>query len=247
MIERLIPTRWLPAWMRRAHPLVRFHLARRQNNRLRYAVFGSAVGLFLFFGSLSLPLLFLFLWLAILVQQTTLAAGRVHETRDRRTWELLLATPMPRPDLLLATWAGNYWQLNRSWVMHIYRLLQGLAVIGVMVYSLWLAEFPVQHAALLLLAGLAAILLQPLVESYFGGMVGLACAGWLGQPVGALGAAILTVLLYWSACVGLIVLLLFANTGGIGLGQALAVLVLPQIVPLALGYAAFRLALRVLI
>lgn len=246
MIERLIPPAWLPIWMRRAHPLVQLYLGRPSKDGLRYAVFGSAVGLFLFFGSLSLPLLFLFLWLAILVQQAALAAGRIHEARDHQTWELLLATPIPRRDLLLATWAGNYWRLNGSWVMHVYRLLQALAVIGVMVYSLWLAEFPAQQAAVLLLAGLAAILLQPMSESYFSGMVGLACAIWSRQPVSALGAAVLGALLYWCACVGLIILLLFANTGGIGLGQAVAALLLPLWASIGLGYAAFRLALRAL-
>ncbi|MBI5666939.1 MAG: hypothetical protein HZC41_02955 [Chloroflexi bacterium] len=244
MIEQLLNERWLPGWMRRSHPLVRHALHRRASGELRYVVFGSAVGLFMLFGGLSLPILYLFLWLAILVQQALVMAGRLHEAQVKQVWPVLRVTPFSARELLLTTWAGSFWQLNQSWVMGLYRLLQGMAVIGLMVFGLWFADFPVEHAALVLVAGLAAIAFQPLAETYLSGMIGLLCAGLLRRQVGALALAVLLVLVYWCACFGIVAWAVFGDTDGLSLAQLLTALILPSLLPLALGYGTLRLAER---
>lgn len=232
---------WLPGWMRRTHPLVRHYLRRPTVAGLRYVVFGSAVGLFLLFGGLSLPLLYLFLWLSILMQQALTMAGRLHDAQVKQTWDVLRVAPFSPRELLLTTWAGSFWQINQTWVMGMYRLLHGIAVIGIMVFGLWFAEFPVQQSALVLLVGLLAIILQPVTEVYFSGMVGLVCAEYIRRNVGAVALALLAVLLYWCACVALVITLIFADTNGLSLEQLLIALAVPSLLPLVLGQGALRL------
>lgn len=241
MFERLLNERWLPGWMRPTHPLVRHALHKRPSGELRYVVFGSAIGLFMLFGGLSLPILYLFLWLGILVQQAVAMAGRLHEAQVKHTWNMLRVTPFSARELLLTAWAGSFWQLNQSWVMSLYRLLQGMAVIGLMVFGLWFADFPAEQSALVLLAGLVAITFQPIVEVYLSGMIGLLCAGLLRRQIGALALAVLLVLGYWCACLGIVVWAVFADTDGLGLAQLLTALTLPSLLPLALGYSLQRL------
>ncbi|HEX2906236.1 MAG TPA: hypothetical protein VHO69_05205 [Phototrophicaceae bacterium] len=242
MFERFLHDSRLPAWMRRTHPLVARILRQKPADSLRYVVFGSSIGLFLLFGGLSLPLLYLFLWLSILMQQATTTAARMHAAQEKQTWDVLRAAPFSPRELLLSIWAGNFWHLNRSWVMNIYRLLQGTAVIGVIVYGLWFAAFPPQQAVTVLLVGLGAIVFQPVSEAYFSGMIGVLFAGYIRQSTGALGATIFTVLAYWCLCLALIIWILFTNSHELDLAHLLIALSLPSLLPLVLGYTALRAA-----
>lgn len=230
----------LPAWMRPSHPLVRYQVHKSAPVGMQYVVFGSTIGLFLLFGGLSLPILYLFIWLLMLMQQAVTMALRIHDAQVKQSWDLLRMTPYSPREVLLATWAGNFWQINQSWMMRIYRLLQGTAVIGVIVFGLWFAEFPPHQAVLVLTAGAAAILLQPIIEVYCSGMIGLLCARLFPHQAGATGLAAAAMLLYWCACVAFVLVVVFADQDGVSLEQLLIALTLPTLLPAGLGYAALR-------
>lgn len=241
MLKQSFITTWLPAWMRPSHPLVRYHLHKSLPDGMHYVVFGSTIGLFLLFGGLSLPVLYLFIWLVILIQQAVTMALRLHDAQIKQNWDLLRLTPFSPREVLLTTWAGSFWQMHQSWVMRLYRLLQGIAVIGLIVYGLWMAEFPMQQAVLVLTAGVGAILLQPIVEVYCSGMIGLLCARLFPHQAGAVGLAAAAMLLYWCACVLFVLVVIFTDKDGLSLWQLLIVLMLPSLLPAGLGYVTLRL------
>lgn len=240
------PDSWLPPALRRDHPLVRQHLNRLRSGRLAPMLGATAASLLVLFGGFGLPVLFGLCWLALLVWQAAGAAGRVRCAYTQGMWDLLLAAPFSRRELLLSTWAGSFWQIYPGRLTLLYRLLQVLAVTAIIVVSALLPAFPLQYGPLVVLAGVLAILAQPAAELYLSGMAGLWCGVALRGHIGALALAAGAMVFYWAGVLGMVLLLLFADPEGLDLGHVLAALLLPTLLPLLLGLGALRAAERFL-
>src|SRR6266496_5537235 len=167
---------WIPFSLRLGHPLVQHHLRQPVHPYFRFLILIGSGILFLLFGSLSLPILYLFLSLLIFIQLAAGTAERVYHTQQLRIWDLIRVAPVARRDILLSIWAAGVWQLNRIWIVSVYWVLHGLVILGVIIFGLWFGEIPPGHALLVIVSGTLLIALQPLVEIYFSGMVGLLCA-----------------------------------------------------------------------
>lgn len=193
-------------------------------------------------GGLSLPVLYCLFSLVILLQITLSSGDKVHRERQASTWDLIRSAPFSSRELLLSLWAASVWQLNRTWMMVIYRLLHGAMIIGLMVYSLLFAEIPADLALPILTCGTLLILLQPFAEMYFSGMVGLAGANRLRDRVNAQSLSIGLVLAYWLAYLCMVLGLLMVQQMRLTGSQMIGILLLPLLLPVALGYAALRVA-----
>lgn len=235
---------WLPAALRQGHPLVQHHLRQPALRHFRNLMFGSSIGLFALFGGLSLPMLYLLLSLVILMQLAMGTAERIYKAQEVHTWDLMRVAPFSRREVLLSIWAAGVWQLNRTWTVPLYWVLHGLVILGVMIFGLWLGEIPMQQAGLVLLGGTLLIALQPFIEMYFSGMIGLLCASLFGDRILSLAAAGLVVLCYWSLWIGGLVLLALSDLEQIETGQVVGIISLPLLLPLAIGYFAQRVAER---
>jgi len=238
----LFTTQVLPAPLRQSHPLVQQHLRQPALRHFRHLIFGSSIGLFMLFGGLSLPILYLLLSLVIFVQLATGTAERVYHAQQVRTWDLIRVTPYSRRDVLLSTWAAGIWQLNRTWTIPLYWVLHGLMILGVIVFGVWLGEIPIGQATAVLLGGTLLIAFQPFVEMYFSGMIGLLCASLFDDRVISLAAAGLVVLCYWSLWIGGILLLTAIDLERLGTVQLAGILMLPLLLPFIVGYMAQRVA-----
>lgn len=205
----------------------------------------TAAGLLALFGGFGLPLLFGLCWLTLLVWQAASLAGRIRRAHTHGMWDLLLAAPFSRRELLLSTWAGSFWELYPGRLVMLYRLLQALAVTAIIVVGALLPAFPLHYGPLVVLAGVVAILAQPAAELYLSGMAGLWCGVALRGHTGALALAVGAMVLYWAAVLGG-VLLLFTDPESLGLAHILAALLLPTLAPLALGAGALHAAERAL-
>ncbi len=239
---RLIPAKYLPVWMRRDHPLVQRHLRKPLSRSMNQVLFGTTFVLFLLFGGLSLPALYLLLSVIVLVQLAAGTVGKIHDERERFTWDLIRATPYSRREVLLGMWAAGMWQINHTWLMPFYRLMQGIVIIGLMVFGLWFGNIPAQLALPLLVGGTMLIALQPIVDMYFGGMIGLLAANVMKARIGAQGAAVAIVLLYWSMWIALTSALVLSDFNDLTSLHLAGVVGLCLLLPLTLGYGAFRLA-----
>jgi len=243
MFKQILFThRALPPPLRQSHPLVQHHLRQPALRHFRHLIFGSSIGLFMLFGGLSLPMLYLLLSLVIFVQLATGTAQRVYRAQEVHTWDLIRVTPYSRRDVLLSTWAAGIWQLNRAWTIPLYWVLHGLVILGVIVFGLWLGEIPISQATAVVLGGTLLIAFQPFVEMYFSGMVGLLCASLFDDRALSLAAAGLLVLAYWSLWLGGILLLTAIDLSRLETAQLVGILTLPLLLPSIMGYAAQRIA-----
>jgi hypothetical protein len=228
--------------MRNDHPIVRRYLRKPILMRVNLLILCSVIGLFLLLGGLSLPILYFLFSLVVLIQIAVTTADKIHDERAGFTWDLMRITPFTRSEVLLSMWAASIRQLNRSWIMYVYRLLQGLIVIGLMVFSMLFAEIPMHQWILVLLTGTMVIVLQPFAELYFSGMVGLLSANLIQDRVNAQGFAVVTVLTYWLAWIVAALVVILANLDHLDFTHIATVLILPLLLPLALGYGAFLIA-----
>jgi hypothetical protein len=228
--------------MHRDHPIVRRHLRKPLLGGLNQLIFGATFVLFLLFGGLSLPMMYFLFSLIVLVQLAAGTAGKIHDEREHCTWDLIRVTPLAHREVLLSTWAASLWQLNRTWLMPFYRLMQGVIVIGLIVFGLWLGNIPERLSLAVLLGGTLLIALQPFADMYFGGMVGLFTANLVAARSGAQAAAIGLVLLYWGIWIALTSVLVFADFNDLTALHIFAVIALCLLLPMTLGYGAFRLA-----
>lgn len=244
MRQILFSSRWLPAWTQRDHPVVRWQLRNPALKGINGVIFGSTVGLFLIFGSLSLPMLYFLLSLMVIIQLAVGTTRKIHTQEDNRVWELILATPLPRHEVLLGTWAAGMWQIQQTLLMPIYRLMQALIVIGILVFGLWFAEIHIQPWLAMLVGGTLVIIVQPLADMYFGGMIGLLSANLIKDRVLAQAFAITAVLMYWAVDISIVLLLLSYDLSNLSAGRVIAALVAPVVLPTALGYCAFKLAIH---
>jgi hypothetical protein len=234
----------LPAPLRQGHPLVQHHLRQPALRHFRQLIFGSSIGMFMLFGGLSLPVLYLLLSLVIFIQLAAGTAERVYRAQEVRTWDLIRLTPYSRREVLLSTWAAGIWQLNRTWTIPLYWVLHAFVILGVIVFGLWVGEIPVQQATGVVLGGTLLIAFQPFVEMYFSGMVGLLCASLFDDKLISLAAAGLIVLGYWALWIGGVVLLSAIDLAGFGTAQLVSILLLPLLLPCIVGYVAQRVAER---
>jgi len=240
----LFSNNWIPAALRQGHPLVQHHLRQPALRHFRHLIFGSSIGLFVIFGGLSLPMLYLLLSLVILIQLAAGTAGRIHRAQAIHTWDLIRVAPFSRRDVLLSTWAAGVWQLTRTWTIPLYWLLHGFVILAVMVFGLWMGEIQVGQAGIIMFGGTLLIALQPFTQMYFSGMIGLLCASLFSDRQLALVAAGLVVLCYWALSLGGVLLLAAADLEQLGTGQLAGALSLPLLLPLVIGYSAQRVAER---
>jgi hypothetical protein len=232
--------------MRRDHPLVLRHLRKPLLPGVNQIIFGTTFVLFLMFGGLSLPALYLLFSLLVLIQLAAGTVGKIYDERERFTWDLIRVTPYSRREVLLGTWAAGMWQLNHTWLMPFYRLMQGIVIVGLIVFGLWFGNIPAHLALPMLVGGTLLIALQPMVDMYFGGMVGVLAANLLKERSGAQAAAIVTVLVYWGMWIALTSALILSDLDALTTLHLGGVVVLCLLLPVALGYGAFRLAIAVM-
>lgn len=234
----------IPSWLQQGNPLIQHHLRQPALRHFRHLMFGSSIGLFALFGGLSLPMLYLLLSLVIFIQLATGTAERVYRAQEVHTWDLMRVAPFSRREVLLSTWAAGIWQLNRTWTVPLYWVLHGLVILGVMVFGLWVGEVPMRQAGLVVLGGTLLIALQPFIAMYFSGMIGLMCASLFGDRILSLATAGLVVLLYWSFCIGGLLLLAASDLDQIGAVQIVGIVSLPLLIPLVVGCIAQYVAER---
>ena len=233
---------WQPGWARVDHPIVQRHLRKPFTQRYNYAILCAVLSLFILFGGLSLPLLYFLFSLTVLVLISVGTLDKILLERERYTWDLLRSTPIAPGEILLSLWASSIHQLNRTWIMWIYRFLQGLLVIGVMVFSMWFGEIPSQQWLVLLVCGTLVIVLQPFADMYFSGMVGLLCAHLIPDRLTAQGVAIGAVIAYWLAWLALALVIVLSNMQHLSALHITSVLLLPVALPVGIGYLAYRAA-----
>jgi hypothetical protein len=237
-------TNWIPLSLRLGHPLVQHHLRQPVQPYFRFLILIGSGVLFLLFGGLSLPMLYLLLSLLILIQLAAGTAERVYRAQEVHTWDLIRVAPFSRRDILLSMWAAGVWQLNRIWMVSVYWVLHGFVILGVIIFGLWFGEIPSGQALLVIFSGTLFIALQPLVEIYFSGMVGLMCASLFHDRTLSLAVAGFCALCYWSIWIASILLLDAADLKQLSTTQMGALLSLPLLLPLLVGYAAQRYAER---
>ena len=193
-------------------------------------------------GGLSLPVLYFVFSLLILIQIATSSANKVYRERRSSRWDLMRIIPMSSRELLLSLWAASLWQISRTWMMVIYRLLHGLMSVGVIIFNLAFAEIPADQTLWILASGTIMIVAQPFAEMYFSGMVGLAGANRLREQSNAHGLVIGIVVVYWLCYVGMIIVLLLMQQMQPTAPQLVGIFLMPILLPLALGCIALRIA-----
>ena len=103
-------------------------------------------------------------------------------------------------------------------------------------------RFTTPEAARAADSGTLLIALQPLVEIYFSGMVGLLCASLFGDRILSLALAGFFVLCYWAIWIAGILVLSAADLDRLTPTQMAALMSLPLLLPLLVGYGAQRFA-----
>lgn len=242
MLLRFLSPRWLPVWMRRDHPIVQRYIRQPFTQNINPVIFGTTFVLFVLFGGLGLPLLYLLFSLVMLVQLAVGTVGKIYDERERFTWDLIRVTPFSRREMLLCTWAASVWQMNSTWLMPFYRVTQGMVIVGLLVLGLWLGHIPAHLSLAFLVGSTLLITLQPVVDIYFGGMVGLLAANVVRERMGAQMAAITAVMLYWGMWIALVSALVFSDLNDLTSLHLGAIFGLCLLLPLTLGYGALRLA-----
>lgn len=233
-----------PNWMRADHPIVQRYLRQPHLVRFNLLILSGVIGLFLVFGGLSLPMLYFLFSLVVLLQVALATADKVYSERAGSTWDLVRAAPFTPTEVLLSIWIASMRQLNRTWVMLFYRLLQGILVIGILVFGLWYAEIPDQWWLLLLICGTFVIIAQPFAEMYYSGMVGLLCANLTLDRLNAHTFTIGAVLAYWLSLIALVLFTMIHNLNRLVFAHIAAALLIPLMLPLILGYTALQFARR---
>lgn len=238
MNEIVSSNRW-PPWSRRSHPIVQRYLRQAISPHFNLLIVISVIILFLLFGSLSLPMLYFLFSLMVLMNLAVGTANKMLLERSSLTWDLMRAAPFSQSEILLSLWSASLWQLRQTWVISMYRFLQGMLVVGAMVFGLWFAEIPPSQWPVILVTGTVIIIAQPYAEMYYSGMVGLLAASVIRDRTNALLATIVAVLFYWLGWISLVGVLVFSGLNALTLLHLALAFTIPLAVPLALGGAAF--------
>lgn len=231
-----------PSWMRADHPIVQRYLRQPLLMRFNLLIVCVVVGLFLLFGGLSLPMLYFLFSLVVLLQVALATGDKIHSERNGLTWDLMRTAPFTLTEVLLSMWAASLRQMNRTWVMLFYRLLQGMLVIGVLVFGLSYAEIPGHSWLPLLICGTFVIVTQPFAEMYYSGMVGLLCASLTSDRLNSHTFTIGAVLIYWLSWIGFVLFMVMNNLNHLVFVHILTALLIPLVLPIILGFAAFQFA-----
>ena len=232
----------LPLWSKSTHPIVIRYRGQPVLKRFQIMLVILSVVAFLLLGGLSLPVVYCLFWLVALLFVATSTAEKVYHERENLTWDLVRLTPYSTRELLLSLWAASLWQLNRTWLMWIYRVLHAFTIVGLLVYVILIAEVPTDQWLTLLFMATLLIVLQPLMEMYYCGMIGLVAANHLPDRGSAQGLTVGAVLIYWFIYVAGSVALLYSAGRGLTAGHLNGLFMLSLLVPLALGYLAQRIA-----
>ena len=108
--------------------------------------------------------------------------------RDRGTWDMLRATPIPDQEILLAKLFGGLARLRIWKLLFALSILQGLLIIG--------ASFFVPESALKPAISLAiAAILRPWLEIGFAAFTGMFISTWVRSSTMALTVSYITVVL----------------------------------------------------
>ena len=199
-------------WSKSTHPIVQRYRQQPVLKRFQIMLVALTVVAFLLLGSFSLPVIYCLFWLTVLLFVASSTVDKIYHERQSLTWDLVRMAPFSSRELLLSLWAASLWQLNRTWLMWVYRLLQGLTVVGLLVFAFVFAEIPTDQRFFLLVLGTLLIVLQPYTETYFCGMVALVVANYLRDRGSAQGLTISAVLIYWlTYVVGSLMLLYSAG------------------------------------
>jgi hypothetical protein len=231
-----------PNWIRADHPIVQRYLRQPLLMRFNLLILSVVIGLFLLFGGLSLPMLYFLFSLVVLLQVALGTADKVYSERAGLTWDLVRTAPFTSTEVLLSLWIASIRQLNRTWVMLFYRLLQGILVIGMLVFGLWYVEIPGQSWLLLFICATFVIIAQPFAEMFYSGMVGLLCANLTQDRLNAHTFTVGAVLAYWLSWIALVLFIMMRNLNHLVLAHIIAALLIPLILPLIFGYTAFQFA-----
>lgn len=232
---------WLPLLRRPDEPLVRFFSHSPDRLPLRSLVFGSSIGLFLLFGSFSVPALYLLLSLVIALYLSMMTAYRVERARRDHVLALLYITPVSRRRLLASLWSGCVWRVWSGQTMWMYWSFHAIIIIAGMVYLLLSAELGTSDALWLIVLGTILVRFQPVSALFCGGMVGLWCGLALPDSLLSVAAAGLSALCGWLLWLA-IALLVALNFTHLALWQWTSLLLLPLLLSTLTGYLAFRLA-----
>jgi hypothetical protein len=246
MLKPLISRNWLPPALGRQHPLTRYYLRKPPSTHVKQVIFGSSLGLFLLFGGLSLPMLYFLFSLVVLLQLGTGTAHKIQQARADGVADLVNLSLLSHREILLSTWASGIWQLRQSRLMLLYRLSHGLLLIGVLVFSITFGDIPADKGLLVVLGVTTLIALQPYVEMYFSGMIGLLCGAYIHDRFSALAATVVIMLLYWMLWVGAGLLVAVLGLKNLQNAQIALIFALPLLLPAAVGCAAQYLSERAL-
>ena len=233
---------YAPNWMRADHPIVQRYLRQPLLMRFNLLILCVVIGLFLLFGGLSLPMLYFLFSLVILLQVALATADKVYSERAGSTWDLVRTAPFTSAEVLLSLWVASIRQVNRTWAMLFYRLLQGILVIGMLVFGLSYAEIPGQSWLLLLICGTFVIIAQPFAEMYYSGMVGLLCANLTQDRLNAHAFTVGGVVAYWLSWIALVLFVMLRNLNHLAFAHIITAMLIPLMLPLILGFAAFQFA-----
>ena len=224
------------------HPLLDYFRRQGGDRNFRPVIFGSSVGVFLLFGSLSLPILYLLLSLVIALYLSAGMSWRVHRAREAQIWELVQISPLFPRDILLTTWSAGVGQLIENRLIFFYRLVHGLMLMGLLIVSILFGELAPDQGLMLLVGATLLIIFQPAVEIYFSGMVGLCCATRIRDRAVSSAVAGMTVMIYWTAWVAGVLVITVTNLSHLQAVSLLIFFALLVALPLAIGCAAQYLA-----
>ncbi len=230
-----------PTWSKRSHPIVRMYLRKPMlQTRFNYFIVVCAILLFLLFGGFSLPMLYFLFSLVVLLNIALGTGDKIHYGREGYTWDLVRATPFSQREVFLSLWVASVWQIHETWMMFFYRLFQGVVVVGVIIFSLLLADIPIMQWIVVLVFGTLVIAFQPFADMYYSGMVGLLSASLTHDRAAGQGLAIGGVLVYWLLWFSLTGLIIMLNLNRPNLEQVMLILSIPVLLPLLLGFCFFR-------
>lgn len=235
----------LPLILRPEHPLVGYYLRNSNSQKLKHVIFGSSIGLFLLFGGLSLPMLYLLLSLIILLQLAAGSVSKIHHQQKAGNWDLIRAAPFSQREILLSIWGAGIQQIRQTRTLMLYQSLHGLVIVGGLVFLLASGEITSEYWPFILFGCTMLIAFRPFTEMYFSSMIGLVCAGLTRDHVLALTTAVVTIMGYWVLVLGGALLIFLGDLETTPAPLIMAFLAATLLIPLGLGYMAQRLAERI--
>lgn len=231
----------------REHPLVQFQMRKVSSQALQPVIFGSSVGLLVLFGGLGLPILYLLLSLSIGLQLVISTGDRIYSARSTHTWDLICTAPFSNHEMLIAIWSATLWRLKSTWTLFLFRLLHSLIIIGAMVFTLSFGDIPPERGLALVVGGTLLLAFQPFAVLYFSGMVSLLWTSLASDRVFGIMAASISMLICWLVWTGALLLAATSGVKEFSIPVLMTLLIVPVLFPLGAGWAAGRVAARLMV